>query len=68
MTAYYVLVFGVLTCFFGSVIWALHWSIRHGQFSNFQKGARSIFDDDERMGELTDWFPDMKPPEKGDEQ
>ncbi|MHC4847845.1 MAG: hypothetical protein ACYTEG_05245 [Planctomycetota bacterium] len=43
MTAYYVLVFGVLTCFFGSVIYALHWSIRHGQFSRYQEGAASIF-------------------------
>ncbi len=59
MTAYYLLVFGVLTCFFTSVVWALHWAVRHGQFSNFQKGARSIFDEDE-LGQLTDCFPDMK--------
>ena len=61
MTTYYLLVFGVLICFFGSVIYALHWSIRNGQFSDYQKGANSIFDDEEPVGEVTDFFPDMKP-------
>jgi cbb3-type cytochrome oxidase maturation protein len=61
MSAYYLLVFGVLALFFSSVIFALHWSIRSGQFSEYQKGARSIFDDDEPVGEMTDFFPDMKP-------
>ena len=60
MTVYYVLVFGVLTCFFASVIYALHWSIRSGQFSRYQQGAHSIFDDEEPVGEMTDCFPDMK--------
>ena len=64
MTVYYVLVFGVLTCFFGSVIYALHWAIKSGQFSRYQQGARSIFDDEEPVGEMTDFFPDMKPDRK----
>ena len=63
MTAYYILVFGVLSCFFGSVIFALHWAIRHGQFSRYQEGAASIFDEDEPPGRLDDCFPDMTPPE-----
>lgn len=63
MTAYYVLVFGVLLGFFGSVIYALHWAVRHGQFSRFQEGADSIFDEDEPRGRLDDHFPDMTPPE-----
>jgi len=63
MTAYYILVFGVVGCFFASVIYGLHWSIRHGQFSDFQKGAASIFDEDEPIGKLNDCFPGMEPPE-----
>ena len=62
MTPYYVLVFGVLTCFFASVIYALNWSIRHGQFSKYQEGAASIFDEDE-LGRLDDCYPDIEPPE-----
>jgi cbb3-type cytochrome oxidase maturation protein len=61
MTTYYLLVFGVLTGFFGSVIYALNWAIRSGQFSDYQKGARSIFDDEEPVGEMTDFFPDLNP-------
>ena len=64
MTVYYVLVFGVIACFFGSGIYALHWAVRHGQFSDFQEGAASIFDDDEPIGRLNDCFPDMTPPEE----
>lgn len=63
MTVYYVLVFGMVSCFFASVIYALHWAIRHGQFSRFQEGATSIFDEEEPAGRLNDCFPDMKPPE-----
>ncbi|MEM8883273.1 MAG: hypothetical protein AAGD14_04325 [Planctomycetota bacterium] len=63
MTTYYVLVFTVLTFFFGSVIYALHWSVRTGQFSRFQEGAESIFDDEEPIGRLNDCFPDLEPPE-----
>lgn len=57
---YYVLVFGILLLFAGSVIWGLWWAIRGGQFSDFHKGATSIFDDDEPVGEMTDAFPDKK--------
>jgi len=63
VTAYYVLVFGLLSCFFGSVIYALHWSIRHGQFSDYQKGAASIFEEGE-IGRLDDCYPDLEPPEE----
>lgn len=41
-----------------SAIAALIWAIRTNQFSNFQKGAHSIFDEDEPIGEMTDEFPD----------
>jgi len=60
MLAYYLLVFGVVVLFVGSVFWGLWWALRRGQFSEFQKGATSIFDDEEPLGRMTDAFPDRK--------
>ena len=57
LIVYYLLVFGVISLFAGSVIWALWWALRGGQLSNFQRGAASIFDDDEPIGKTTDAFP-----------
>ena len=57
LIVYYLLVFGVISLFAGSVIWALWWALRGGQLSNFQRGAASIFDDDEPIGQVTDSFP-----------
>ena len=54
----YILVFGLLGAFGLSVIYGLWWAIRGGQMSNFAKGARSIFDDEEPEGVPTDGFPD----------
>lgn len=60
LVVYYVLVFGIVGLFAASVIWALWWALKGGQFSNFQRGANSIFDADETPGQLTDAFPDRK--------
>ena len=57
---FYLLVFGILALFGVMVVWALWWAIRGGQFSNFQQGATSIFDEDEPLGRVTDRFPDQK--------
>ncbi len=54
----YILIFGLLTFFGASVVWGLWWAVRAGQFSNFQQGAVSIFDDEEPQGFRTDGFPD----------
>ncbi len=40
-----------------TAIAALVWAIRTGQFADFQQGARSIFDADEPVGDMTDHFP-----------
>ena len=37
---------------------ALSWAVRDGQFENFERSARTIFDPDEPIGRLTDRFPD----------
>ncbi|GMU23190.1 MAG: hypothetical protein AMXMBFR13_32730 [Phycisphaerae bacterium] len=60
LTVYYVLVFGAILLFGGSVIWALWWALRGGQFSDFARGATSIFDADEPIGKVTDSFPNQK--------
>jgi len=46
-----ILIFGVVA------VLALAWSVRDGQFQNFERGARSIFDADEPIGTPTDSFP-----------
>jgi len=40
-----------------SSVSALIWAITSGQLGEFQKGATSIFDDDEPIGKVTDSFP-----------
>ena len=50
MSLYYVLVFGIIALFSATVIWALWWALRGGQFSDFAKGAHSIFDEGEPPG------------------
>ena len=57
MTWVYVLIWGTWIVFGISTIWALSWAVRHGHFSNFDGAARSIFDEDEPIGEMTDYFP-----------
>jgi cbb3-type cytochrome oxidase maturation protein len=51
-------VVGSIICFGGATVLALGWAFRNGQFDNFQRGALSIFDADEPVGEPTDFFPD----------
>lgn len=58
VTFSYILIFGMLGALSASVVWGLWWALKGGQFSNFQKGAASIFDGDEPVGQSTDTFPD----------
>jgi hypothetical protein len=50
-------VVGSIVAFGGAVVLAMGWAFRHGQFENFDQGARSIFGPDEPIGEPTDSFP-----------
>ena len=43
--------------FFASAIYARLWARRQRQFHDFEKGARSVFDDEEPEGAVTDHFP-----------
>lgn len=54
----YILVgFVFASLFFLAAAAALYWAHRHGQLDNLEKGSRSIFDEDEPIGEVTDEFP-----------
>ncbi len=54
----YATVLGSIVFFGGAAILAMAWSFRNGQFENFHKSSRSIFDADEPVGRVTDRFPD----------
>jgi nitrogen fixation-related uncharacterized protein len=58
---FYAVAFPVALLFLASAVYALRWSSRHGQLKDFEKGAASIFDDQEPAGRLTDAFPVKKP-------
>ncbi|MCZ7648788.1 MAG: cbb3-type cytochrome oxidase assembly protein CcoS [Planctomycetota bacterium] len=60
ISVYYVLVFGIMLLFGASIVWGLWWALRGGQFSDFQKGAQSVLDDDEPTLRPCDVFPDLR--------
>jgi len=47
--------FGLL--FFAVAVFALYWAAKTGQFERFDKGASSIFDEEEPEGVQIDYFP-----------
>jgi len=51
---------GSVVLFGGAAVFALDWGVRTGQFRNFDRAARSIFDPDEPVGRVTDRFPDCR--------
>lgn len=57
----YILIGFIFAClFFLGASAVLFWAHKHGQLSDLEKGARSIFDDDEPMGEVSDQFPEKR--------
>jgi hypothetical protein len=50
----YTVLLGSAMIFGGAAVLALAWAFRNGQMSNFARGATSIFDPDEPVGEVTD--------------
>jgi len=57
MTNTLIFIWSIVSLLGFSAVAALVWAIGTGQFREFQKGATSIFDDDEPIGESTDQFP-----------
>lgn len=62
MTVTYAIFAASALLFGGSAASALAWALRRGQLEDFQRGATSIFDEDEPIGRPTDAFP----PPRGD--
>lgn len=61
MQPFYFLILGGLLFLSGSALCAFYWAVKTGQFRNLRDGARSIFDEEEPVGEPTDCFPDRTP-------
>ncbi|HUJ42255.1 MAG TPA: hypothetical protein VLW52_01485 [Opitutaceae bacterium] len=54
---FYTLAFIIATAISGTAVYALYWSSKHGQLRDFERGATSIFDEQEPVGRMTDHFP-----------
>jgi cbb3-type cytochrome oxidase maturation protein len=54
---FYTLAFLIAATLTGTAVYALYWSSRHGQLRDFERGASSIFDQEEPVGQMTDHFP-----------
>jgi cbb3-type cytochrome oxidase maturation protein len=54
---FYTLAFLIATAISGTAVYALYWSSKHGQLRDFERGATSIFDEQEPVGQMTDRFP-----------
>ena len=54
---FYTFAFLVATALSASAVYALYWSSKNGQLRDFERGARSIFDEQEPVGRVTDHFP-----------
>ena len=54
---FYTLAFLIAAALTGTAVYALYWSSRHGQLRDFERGAVSIFDEEEPVGRMTDRFP-----------
>jgi hypothetical protein len=62
MALYLFIVLGSIVVLTGSALLALRWAARTGQLRHFQKTALSIFDEEEPVGRMTDFFPGQRPP------
>jgi nitrogen fixation-related uncharacterized protein len=56
-SAYIILGMVFASVFFVCAAYALYWAHKNGQLSNFEEGAKSIFDEEEPQGDQTDFFP-----------
>lgn len=64
---YYVVALPVALIFLASVVYALYWASKNGQLKEFEKGAASIFDEKEPIGQPTDFFPGKDPRHQPDQ-
>jgi hypothetical protein len=57
MTLVYGLIWGTTALFGVSAVWGLVWAVQGGQLRELRRAGRSIFDEDEPVGLVTDAFP-----------
>lgn len=62
MTLVLVILFALVIAFSAVAIGAFGWAAKTRQFSEFEEGSKSIFDEDEPIGRQTDRFPEGKIP------
>jgi len=55
--AFYLLALLVAAAITASAVYALSWAVKTGQFNRLEQDARSIFDEEEPVGQVTDAFP-----------
>jgi cbb3-type cytochrome oxidase maturation protein len=58
---FYAVTLPIAVLFLASAVYALYWASKNGQLRDFDKGAASIFDDEEPVGQPTDFFPGKAP-------
>ena len=58
---FYAVALPMAVLFMASTVYALYWASQKGQLRDFDKGAESIFDDQEPIGQPTDFFPGKAP-------
>ena len=61
---FYAVAFPMAGLFLASTVYALCWASKNGQLRDFDKGAESIFDHAEPVGQPTDFFPGKAPASK----
>jgi nitrogen fixation-related uncharacterized protein len=54
---FYTVAFLIAASLSATAVYALYWSSKHGQLRDFERGAVSIFDHEEPVGQMTDHFP-----------
>ncbi len=61
---FYAVALPMAALFLASTVYALYWASKNGQLRDFDKGAESIFDSSEPIGQPTDFFPGKAPAAK----
>lgn len=59
--AAYIPVVVIAMAIFTSAVYALYWALKHHQFKELDRGADVIFDDEEPIGQPTDFYPGRSP-------
>jgi cbb3-type cytochrome oxidase maturation protein len=57
---FYTVAFLIAIALSGTAVYALYWSSKNGQLRDFERGAQSIFDEQEPVGRMTDHFPERR--------